>query len=327
MNYLGFNKTKNRYKGNLHTHTTNSDGNLSPKEVKALFKKNGYSFLCITDHDVYSDLREELNDKDFIVLPGVEASSPLYVDESKKRYKKTHHVLGILGTTTMQENAKKINYKHGDLLEIKSNVGDWDGAKEAQLLVDNLVDRGMIVSYNHPIWSRVDLEEFINLKNIFALEFYNYGTVNECEQGYDSLHWDNMLNAKNYVYGIATDDSHNVSEYVDALGGYIVVMAETLNHDNIVNSLVKGEYYSSSGVEIEEWGILNGVVYVSCSDVRKINFICGGCVGDGLTVMKDDILETLNYAEYSLHGTETYVRIECIDKHGKMAWTNPIILK
>ncbi len=327
MNYIGFTNKTNRYKGNLHTHTTNSDGRLSPVEVKSLFKENGYSFLCLTDHDIYTDLRSELNDEEFIILPGVEASSPLYADDTKKRYKKTHHVLGILGTSSMQKNAKKPNYKHKELLKIPSSIGDWDGAKEAQSLVDDLAERGMIVCYNHPIWSRVDLQEFIHLKNIFALEFYNYGTVNECEQGYDFLHWDNMLNAKNYVFGIATDDSHNVSEYVDVLGGYVVVMAESLTHDNIINSLINGNYYSSSGVDIIEWGIKDGVVYVSCSDVKKINFICGGCVGDGATVMKQDVTETLNYAEYTLHGTETYVRVECIDKYGKAAWTNPILLK
>ncbi len=327
MNYIGFSNNKNQYKGNLHTHTTNSDGKLTPDKVKALFKENGYSFLCLTDHDVYSDLRSELNDETFIILPGVEASSPLYTDATKTRYKKTHHVLGILGTSAMQKSAKKINYKHGELLEIPSNIGEWDGAKEAQCLVNNLVNRGMIVAYNHPIWSRVELQEFIHLKNVFALEFYNYGTVNECEQGYDPLHWDAMLSNQNNVFGIATDDSHNVSEYADVLGGYVVVMADALTHDNIIDSLIRGNYYSASGVDIIEWGIRDGVVYVSCEDVNKINFICGGCVGDGISIMKQNPSDELNYAEYTLHGTETYVRVECIDKDGKAAWTNPIILK
>ena len=38
------------YKGNLHTHTTDSDGLKSPDDVKRLYKSLGYDFLALTDH-------------------------------------------------------------------------------------------------------------------------------------------------------------------------------------------------------------------------------------------------------------------------------------
>ena len=38
------------YKGNLHTHTTNSDGAYTPEETIALYKSKGYDFLALTDH-------------------------------------------------------------------------------------------------------------------------------------------------------------------------------------------------------------------------------------------------------------------------------------
>ena len=63
------------YKGNLHSHTTNSDGHLTPAQAVALFRQYGYSFLCLSEHDYYTDLRTELDREDFILLPGVEASS------------------------------------------------------------------------------------------------------------------------------------------------------------------------------------------------------------------------------------------------------------
>ena len=37
-------------RGNLHTHTTVSDGKLTPEECIRLYKEKGYDFLCITDH-------------------------------------------------------------------------------------------------------------------------------------------------------------------------------------------------------------------------------------------------------------------------------------
>jgi predicted metal-dependent phosphoesterase TrpH len=37
------------YKGNLHTHTNNSDGVLSPAQMAEQYRAAGYDFLCITD--------------------------------------------------------------------------------------------------------------------------------------------------------------------------------------------------------------------------------------------------------------------------------------
>ena len=54
------------YKGNLHSHTTNSDGHLTPAQAVALFRQYGYSFLCLSEHDYYTDLRAELDRDDFI---------------------------------------------------------------------------------------------------------------------------------------------------------------------------------------------------------------------------------------------------------------------
>src|SRR5918999_1430143 len=38
-------------KGNLHTHTVQSDGDSTPAEVAAWYRDHGYDFLVITDHD------------------------------------------------------------------------------------------------------------------------------------------------------------------------------------------------------------------------------------------------------------------------------------
>lgn len=38
------------WKGNLHTHSTRSDGKLTPAEVMAAYRGRGYDFLALTDH-------------------------------------------------------------------------------------------------------------------------------------------------------------------------------------------------------------------------------------------------------------------------------------
>ena len=38
------------FRGNLHGHTTHSDGALSPKEVVEHYQLLGYDFTCLSDH-------------------------------------------------------------------------------------------------------------------------------------------------------------------------------------------------------------------------------------------------------------------------------------
>lgn len=44
--------TRRWFKGNLHTHTSNSDGDSTPDVVVAWYRDAGYDFLALTDHDV-----------------------------------------------------------------------------------------------------------------------------------------------------------------------------------------------------------------------------------------------------------------------------------
>ena len=53
--YLCDNK-RQWYKGNLHGHSTRSDGIRSPEELKEIYKESGYSFVALTDHDIYTGL-------------------------------------------------------------------------------------------------------------------------------------------------------------------------------------------------------------------------------------------------------------------------------
>ena len=61
----------NFYKANLHSHSTFSDGVLTPEQAKELYKSHGYSVYAYTDHVKLYDHRE-LTDPDFLVLVGYE---------------------------------------------------------------------------------------------------------------------------------------------------------------------------------------------------------------------------------------------------------------
>ena len=327
MEIRGFTKHGEWHKGNLHSHTTNSDGLLTPQQMTKLYRKKGYSFICISDHDFYTDYRAEFNRSDFKILPGYEASAFLFEDETSGRCLKAHHMNAILGTSAMQEQAPKKRPEHGTAIPLRHYFGSWDGAAVAKEMADDLRSMGFIATYNHPVWSRVHVEEFMHAENIFAMEILNYNGVNESGTGYDTYIWDTMLRSGRRMLGLATDDNHNWGTFNDTFGGYIVLKAEQLNHDEIIRNLLSGNYYSSSGPEIYDWGVSDDTVYIECSKVNRINFIVGNALSDGTTVLSRTLKDKIHGASYKLHGHESYVRVECIDKHWRTAWTNPIFLK
>lgn len=324
-NQLGLPVKGRQYKGNLHSHTTNSDGHLTPAQAVELFRAHGYQFLCLSEHDTYTDYRDTFDTEDFLILPGLEASANLLVSEQDHRRLKTHHMHGILGTQAMQQAAEH-RFAHKEVLPPPVFCGSWDGAAVSQQLADTLRSYGCLVTYNHPIWSRVEPEEFVNLHGVWALEIYNYNTVNESATGADTTYWDSMLRRGHRIFAFASDDNHNEGLFDDACGGWIQVVADRLDRESILNAMLRGDFYSSSGPEIYSWGIQDGLAYVTCSACERVNFICGGPLNAGTTVIAPT-RDGLRRAEFALKGDETYVRVECVDYQGKTAWTNALFLQ
>ena len=59
------------FKGNLHTHTLNSDGQLSVEQQVTRYKEAGYDFLSITDHGILTDTKKFSTFR-FLLIPGEE---------------------------------------------------------------------------------------------------------------------------------------------------------------------------------------------------------------------------------------------------------------
>jgi 3',5'-nucleoside bisphosphate phosphatase len=93
----------------LHTHTTFSDGTMTPKELLYYGREKKLTALAITDHDTVSGLDEGLffaNKLDILFIPGIEFSTQINGIPI--------HILGL-----------NINYKNTELVkklyEIKKN--------------------------------------------------------------------------------------------------------------------------------------------------------------------------------------------------------------
>lgn len=311
------------YRGNLHSHTRLSDGWLTPAEDKQLYRHAGYSFLCVSDHDLYTDFRSELDEEDFIILPGVECSASLYTADGRQRLK-THHLHGILGNAALRSQATLPLFEHRQQLEHPCYYGSWDGAAVAQSITDQLRARGCLVGYNHPLWSRVEEAEFIHTQGLWAVEVFNYGTQLESRTGWDSQGWERMLRRGTRVNCFASDDNHNGPALADSHGGWVEVWARELTHEAVTTALAAGSYYSSAGPRIRSWGVQDGLAFAECSPVEQITFFTGNRLHAGATVHARPGQPGLERAEFPLQGDEAYLRVECLDRQGRVAWSNPL---
>lgn len=300
-NFVAFSTAKPHFKGNLHTHSSFSDGKLHPKETVKLYQQRGYHFLAFTDHEMFS-WWTEFDQQDFLILPGIEASG-----KAPGPYQ-CHHIVGIGNSLVQQEHLEGFeNEKYYDLAG-------------AQAIIDYFEEQGYFTIYCHPVWSRQSFSEIADLRNFRAIEVYNHSCHIEDCTGYAPYYWDQFLRKGVRIWGVAADDSHQIYEN-DHGGGWVVVNAPELTVDHINLALQQGHFYFSNGPAIEAYGIKDGEVYVRCSPVASIHFITFETRGKSVHADKNG---PLTEATHTLKGDEKYVRIEVVDERGRTAWSNPI---
>ena len=333
MNINPFNTNGAWYKGNLHGHSTNSDGSYTAEELKEIYKANSYHFIALTEHDIYKDI-SYLNDDQFLMYPGIEIKSHRKVNSTCNDYR-SFHLLCYPRSNQKKDNAL---FKNDEKFGIVSTQ-ESDFYGETQNLINHYInEREALVTINHPVWSRLMPEDLLSIDNYFALEIYNgQCAVDGIDRGEATLYWDLLLRSGRKVWGYASDDQHNLDYLMrerkrkrissdnnrwSSCKGWVCVYAENLSINSISDSLEKGKFYSSTGPEITHFSVEETRVFVEFSRVERVNFITYDRHGESVIGGKNG----LHHAEYILHGDEKYVRIECIDSQNKIAWSNPIFL-
>ena len=168
----------NWYKGNLHLHTSNSDGRLSPEAVVRLYQEHGYDFVAITDHNKVTLL--EPSKFSTLLIRGEE------IDILHDRFINRMHLvaIGIDRPIEVSDEARK--------------------AGDARPIIRAVKAAGGEVIVAHPWWSMLTLEDLIACEEALALEVYNTGCQAEVSTGYSMVHWDMYLNTGRVMYGVAS---------------------------------------------------------------------------------------------------------------------------
>jgi hypothetical protein len=283
-------------KGNLHTHTLQSDGDSPPEEVATWYRQHGYDFLVITDHDKITRIAAP---EGLVLIDGEEVTDRLP--------KKPLHVNAI------------------GLTRVVAPQGGKTSVEVLQRNIDAVRAAGGIPLVNHPNFGwAFGADELLQLRGLVLLEIASgHPYVNTQGPPSAEAMWDTLLTNGRRVYGVAVDDSHHWKRPWDtdiAPPGkaWVVVRAER-DAKSIVKALERGEFYASTGVELEEVSGTRVKVKEKNGAHYRIQFI--GANGRVLQQTQGAS------AEYKMRGTEGYVRAKVIDSNGKMAWGQPAFVK
>jgi hypothetical protein len=279
------------YKAALHTHSTTSDGRLSPVELAAWYRARGYHVLAVTDHRRVTDVRS-LSTDDFLVLPGVEWHGGHLKDETY------YHILLV------------------DIQEVR----EWPTGTAMQTAVQLARATGALVFAAHPYWSGQTSVQLAAADGIVGLEVYNDVAQVRKGLGVSSVQWDELLARGRLFYALAVDDIHDPN--IEGDGGWTWIKASALTRPAIRQALKQGAFYASTGPVIHDIQVQDGVVEVRCSPVMSIGFMASAFHG---TLVRARPGETIQKARYTLNGKERYLRVECADAAGRRAWSNPVI--
>lgn len=283
-------------KGNLHSHSTVSDGQFTPLELATQYAAAGYDFLSMTDHNLFVT-HNELPEEKIILLTGVEHDIEYSVD-------KCTHVVGI--GKPCEEKTDYLCRRYGAT------------EKTDQQLIDMMQADGQFVTLAHPVWSRMELDDILSLDNYHAIEVFNNGTEHLCHGGNAEVFWDMLLRHGKKVYATASDDVHVPD---DLFGGWINVKAADRSKEAVIKALFSGTFYATNGPAIFDFGVEEHQIYVSCSACREIHFVTYEPRGKSFFAGEGEILTN---AYHTLSGRESYARVVCVDAQGHSAWSNPI---
>ena len=291
------------WRGNLHTHSTLSDGALEPQVVVDAYKNAGYDFMMLSDHflDRYdwpvADTRA-FRSNSFTTIIGSELHAP------ETRVGELWHIVGA-----------------GLPLDFPACGKTETGAQ----IADRALEAGAFIGIAHPAWSQLTMEDSRVIACAHAVEVYNHGCFVESDRGDGWYLLDQMLNEGRRLSAFATDDAHFKTD--DAFGGWVQVRADSLDPDILLTALKKGEYYSSQGPVIHDMELEGTELHVTCSPANTIVAICGnsrtaGRTGKSITSATIDLKKFED--GWLLRERSPWFRVSVIDGAGKRAWSNPI---
>ena len=286
-----FDANKPFFKGNLHTHTTCSDGKHTPEEVLREYADGGYDFIALTDH---WKVGRERKFENLLVIPGVEYDFTFDTQ--------VLHLVSLLPDA-----------RCGD--EIHRGMPHT-------AVIDHVNACGGVPIAAHPAWSLNTPDFLASLNGVEIAEVYN--TLSDepinARRGDSAQVLDvTAANGKLFRY-VAADDSHF---YVgEQCRSYIMLQAEELSVKGVLAAIRAGSFYASQGPKFLDVELDGSKLIVRTTPVNLFTFSSNKYWVAGRCRTGKDMTENI----YEIQPAEKFIRCEIADEHGNRAWLSPIAL-
>jgi len=215
-----------QHKGNLHTHTTNSDGRHSPQEVIDAYHEEGYEILAITDHNhvtwPWEDYERDPEQLLMVAVVGNELSRHRHTNSLFTEYPEP---IRSRSTNNLSISLREVEELGG--LTFLCHPGRYWNPR------DGAVDDGTLEFH---------AGLFKEYPNLIGFEIHNQGD----RYPEDRLLWDALLTEfmpRRPIWGFANDDTHRASHV--ALNATIFILPE-LTLENVRLALIQGQFFSST---------------------------------------------------------------------------------
>lgn len=292
------------FRGNLHTHSTLSDGVLSPEEVCRRYRAEGYDFMALTDHFV-GRYGYPIADTAGFRAPGFTTLLGAELHSGAMENGELWHILAV---------GLPADFAPSNSPDFRPVPGQETGAA----LAARARAAGAFVAVAHPQWSALTLADARGIQAAHAIEVYNHGCHVGADRA-DGFHvLDQLLSEGRDLSAVATDDAH--FNEPDHFGGWVMVKAKENTPEALLAALKAGAFYSSQGPELRGIRIGPDAVEVTCSAAATV------------------ILQGRGSAAISVHGASMttasvalgrladspWLRVTVVDRSGRRAWSNPI---
>lgn len=297
-------------RGNLHTHTSRSDGDRPPEDSYTWYRDHGYAFVAITDHNQLTPPEEyqSLGRKGFAMIPGEEITMLVQGHPVHVNALCTQRTIGDVPDHALE----KIPTIDAALRWAVSRVLEQDG----------------VALVNHPnfIWA-LTADDLPSAHGAQLLEIWSghpyVRSDGDAQHPSEETIWDRVLKERETFAGVAVDDTHYIGPHKSPAArpgrGWVEVFAAEATVPAICAALAKGHLYSSSGVRLRRIAVTSDALSLwPDRPGALVEF-----VGEGGEVLARTRPPAGASATYKLRGGERYVRARATLPDGKHAWTQP----
>lgn len=289
-------------KGNLHAHSTRSDGDSPPQDVYAYYRDHGYAFAVLSDHNTRTDPARyrPLARRGFVMIPGEEV------------------------TTTAAGKPVHVNAL---CTRRRIGGGSFGTAREALAwAVARVKEQGAIALVNHPNFGwglapgDLSAAEGAELLEIWSGHPYVRTEGDEQHPSHEAL-WSSLLDRGGAFAAVAVDDTHHLSKAAKEPAarpqrGWVEVFGARPTERAICDALRRGRLYASAGPKLTRLRVGGALLGVTVAAPAEVEFL-----GAGGEVLADVQAAANREVRYELRGGERYVRARVTGKDGKRAWT------